>query len=119
MLLQSGCSCVLLRRVLNLKPLPVDLIKGENRNPEFLELQPFGSVPVIQDGDYTLYESRAIIRYYAEKHKSQGTDLLGREHRRKGARGAMAGGGGSELPPADLQPDTPHLVCLRVRVCPR
>ncbi|KAJ6700679.1 GLUTATHIONE S-TRANSFERASE RHO [Salix koriyanagi] len=64
--------------------LPVDLIKGENRNPEFLELQPFGSVPVIQDGDYTLYESRAIIRYYAEKHKSQGTDLLGESIEERG-----------------------------------
>ncbi|XP_071726541.1 glutathione S-transferase F9-like [Rutidosis leptorrhynchoides] len=56
----------------------VNLLAGENQNPEFLKLQPFGSLPVIQDGDYTLFESRAIIRYYAEKYKSQGTDLLGK-----------------------------------------
>ncbi|KAJ0052732.1 hypothetical protein Pint_01379 [Pistacia integerrima] len=62
----------------------VDLIKGEHRNPEYLKLQPFGALPVIQDGDYTLYESRAIIRYYAEKYKSQGTDLLGKTIEERG-----------------------------------
>ncbi|CAN1229258.1 Glutathione S-transferase F9, partial [Linum perenne] len=46
--------------------------------------QPFGSLPVIQDGDYTLYESRAIIRYYSEKYKSQGTDLLGKTIEERG-----------------------------------
>ncbi|KAL0361678.1 UNVERIFIED_CONTAM: Glutathione S-transferase F9, partial [Sesamum radiatum] len=45
---------------------------------------PFGVLPVIQDGDYTLYESRAIIRYYAEKYKSQGTELLGRTMEERG-----------------------------------
>ncbi|CAL8138279.1 unnamed protein product [Prunus armeniaca] len=52
--------------------------EGEHKDPEFLKLQPFGQVPVIQDGDYTLYESRAIMRHYAEKFKSQGTELLGK-----------------------------------------
>ncbi|KAL5977199.1 GST superfamily [Asimina triloba] len=45
---------------------------------EFEIAHPFGMVPVIQDGVLTLYESRAIIRYYAEKYASQGTDLLGK-----------------------------------------
>ncbi|KAK9108016.1 hypothetical protein Syun_024027 [Stephania yunnanensis] len=62
----------------------VDLLKGEQRNPEFLKLQPFGVAPVTQQGDYTLYESRAIIRYYSEKYKSQGTDLLGKTLEEKG-----------------------------------
>ncbi|KAJ0052993.1 hypothetical protein Pint_01380 [Pistacia integerrima] len=66
------------------EPVPIDLFKGEHKTPEFLELQPFGQVPVIQDGDYTLYESRAIIRYYAEKYKSQGTDLLGKTMEERG-----------------------------------
>ncbi|XP_024992889.1 glutathione S-transferase F9-like [Cynara cardunculus var. scolymus] len=68
----------LLEKEIEFETVPVDLITGENRSPEFMKLQPFGSLPVIQDGDYTLFESRAIIRYYAEKYKSQGTNLLGK-----------------------------------------
>ncbi|WP_348240373.1 glutathione S-transferase N-terminal domain-containing protein, partial [Salmonella enterica] len=64
--------------------VPVDLFKGEHKNHEYLRLQPFGEVPVIQDGDLTLFESRAIIRYYSEKYKSQGTDLLGKTIEERG-----------------------------------
>ncbi|KAL3715218.1 hypothetical protein ACJRO7_007022 [Eucalyptus globulus] len=62
----------------------VDLFKGEHKAPEYLKLQPFGSVPVVQDGDYTLFDSRAIIRYYAEKYKHQGTELLGKTIEERG-----------------------------------
>ncbi|KAI3681116.1 hypothetical protein L6452_35899 [Arctium lappa] len=68
----------LVEKEVEFETVPVNLVTGENRSPEYLKLQPFGSLPVIQDGDYTLFESRAIIRYYAEKYKSQGTDLLGK-----------------------------------------
>ncbi|KAL4563610.1 hypothetical protein LXL04_027655 [Taraxacum kok-saghyz] len=62
----------------------VDLFKQEHHTPKFLKLQPFRYVPIIQDGDYTLYESRAIIRYYAKKYRSQGTDLLGKTMEEEG-----------------------------------
>ncbi|KAI3495572.1 hypothetical protein L1887_37916 [Cichorium endivia] len=68
----------LFEKEIEFETVPVNLLTGENRSPEYLKLQPFGSLPVIQDGDYTLFESRAIIRYYAKKYKSQGTDLLGK-----------------------------------------
>ncbi|XP_058107013.1 glutathione S-transferase F9-like [Magnolia sinica] len=68
----------LIEKGIEFEIVPVDLLKGEHKNPDFLKLQPFGVVPVIQDGDFTLYESRAIIRYYAEKYAAQGTDLLGK-----------------------------------------
>ncbi|XP_015973367.1 glutathione S-transferase F9 [Arachis duranensis] len=68
----------LIEKEVEFEVVPVDVSKGEHKDPEFLKLQPFGVVPVIQDGDYTLYESRAIMRYYAEKYKSQGTELLGK-----------------------------------------
>lgn len=74
----------LIEKQIEFETVDIDLFKGEHKEPEFLKLQPFGVLPVIQDGDYTLYESRAIIRYYAEKYKDQGTDLLGKTIEERG-----------------------------------
>jgi glutathione S-transferase len=37
-------------------------------DPEFLALNPCAMVPVIQDGDFTLWESNSIIRYLASRY---------------------------------------------------
>ncbi|KAF1895125.1 hypothetical protein Lal_00022622, partial [Lupinus albus] len=55
----------------------VDLDHLEQKKPEFLLLQPFGQVPVVEDGDFRLFESRAIVRYYAAKYAEHGPNLLG------------------------------------------
>jgi glutathione S-transferase len=47
--------------------VPVDLTKGEHRKPEFLALNPYGRVPVLTDGELTLWESHAILAYLGEK----------------------------------------------------
>jgi glutathione S-transferase len=47
--------------------VPVDLVKGEQRQPEFLAINPFGRVPVLTDGDLTITESHAILAYLGEK----------------------------------------------------
>jgi len=39
--------------------------------PEFRALNPNGLVPVIQDGDFVLWESNSIIRYLASSHGGQ------------------------------------------------
>lgn len=57
----------------------VNVRKGEGKKPEHLKLQPFGLIPVLEDGDLTLYESRAIIRYIANKYEGQGTALYGKD----------------------------------------
>ena len=41
--------------------MPIDLAKGEHRQPAFLAKNPFGRVPVLVDGDLTLPESTAIL----------------------------------------------------------
>ncbi len=41
----------------------VDLTRGEHKTPAFLALNPFGQVPVIQDGDVTLADANAILVY--------------------------------------------------------
>jgi glutathione S-transferase len=48
---------------------PVDVLRGENRRPEFLKLQPFGMAPVLVHDGFTLYETSAIARYVDEAFK--------------------------------------------------
>ncbi len=43
----------------------VNLFKGETRVPSFLEKNPNGRLPVLEDGDLLLWESNAIIGYIA------------------------------------------------------
>jgi glutathione S-transferase len=46
----------------------VDLAKGQQKSADHIMRQPFGVIPVLEDGDFSLYESRAIIRYLDAKH---------------------------------------------------
>lgn len=39
---------------------------GKTDTPEYLALNPNKQIPVIQDGDFVLWESNAIVRYLAE-----------------------------------------------------
>jgi glutathione S-transferase len=50
----------------------VNLAAQEHRNPEFLELNPAGKVPVLLDGELVLTESVAIVLYLAEKYPDHG-----------------------------------------------
>lgn len=45
----------------------LDLSKQENRTPDYLALHPFGEVPVLVDGDVTLFDSPAICLYLADR----------------------------------------------------
>jgi GSH-dependent disulfide-bond oxidoreductase len=51
---------------------PVDIMKGENKQPEFLAMNPMGQIPVLIDDDaggkkVTIAQSSAIMMYCAEK----------------------------------------------------
>jgi glutathione S-transferase len=44
----------------------LNMAAGDNRRPEFLAKNPFGQVPVIEDGDLVLFDSNAILVYLAK-----------------------------------------------------
>ena len=43
------------------------LEEGDQDKPDYRALQPFGQVPILQDGDFTLFESGAIVLYIGER----------------------------------------------------
>jgi glutathione S-transferase len=45
----------------------VDLFTGEHVQPAFTAINPHQAVPVLEDGDFRLTESSAILKYLAEK----------------------------------------------------
>lgn len=49
-------------------PVEVDLAAGDQRNPAFLALNPFGQIPVIEDGDAVICDSNAILVHLALRH---------------------------------------------------
>lgn len=44
----------------------VDLAAGQQRGADFLAVNPNGFVPVLEDGDFILWESDSILQYIAE-----------------------------------------------------
>jgi len=52
--------------------IPVELVtvdlRGGNKTPDYLRLNPNGKVPVLVDGDAVIWESRAINAYLAAKY---------------------------------------------------
>ncbi|HVM97745.1 MAG TPA: glutathione S-transferase family protein, partial [Candidatus Acidoferrales bacterium] len=45
----------------------VDVLAGEQRGAEFRRLNPFGQIPVLEDGDLIISESVAILEYLEER----------------------------------------------------
>ena len=43
------------------------LEQGDQDKPDYRALQPFGQVPILQDGDFTLFESGAIVLHIGER----------------------------------------------------
>jgi glutathione S-transferase len=63
--------CSLLK--LPVKLVDVNLVAGEQKKPDFLSKNPFGQVPVIEDGGATIADSNAILVYLASRYDKSGT----------------------------------------------
>ena len=57
---------------LRVRLVDVNLVAGEQKTPEFLRKNPFGQVPVIEDGEVTLADSNAILVYLAGRYDKSG-----------------------------------------------
>ncbi|XP_010542861.1 PREDICTED: glutathione S-transferase F4-like [Tarenaya hassleriana] len=65
---------------LGYEAIEVDLKSGQHKKDPFLRhLNPFGQIPVFEDGSLKLIESRAITQYIAYVHSSRGNPLLNLE----------------------------------------
>lgn len=47
---------------------PLDLIKGEHLNEEYLKINPQHTIPTLVDDDFVLWDSHAIAIYLVEKY---------------------------------------------------
>lgn len=58
----------------------VDLMNGEQMREAYKKINPYGKVPALVDGDFSVSESGAIMRYLARREKSAlyPSDLQGR-----------------------------------------
>ena len=56
--------------------IPVNMAAREQKSEKFLALNPFGQVPAFEQGDFKLFESRAMTQYIAHEYADKGTQLL-------------------------------------------
>ena len=57
----------------------IDIPGGAHRRPEFLRLNAFGLVPVLEDGDRVIADSNAILVYLAERYADEPARWLPRD----------------------------------------
>ena len=53
---------------LEYEEIPVNLRIGENRTESFLALNPRGQIPILVDGEVTVWDSQAILVYLARRY---------------------------------------------------
>ncbi|MDG1162645.1 MAG: glutathione S-transferase family protein [Burkholderiales bacterium] len=59
----AGCKLVGAEYTLN----RLDYFQAEQTSPAYLAINPMASMPALKDGNFTLWESNAILQYAAEK----------------------------------------------------
>ena len=71
--LEISGNCYKIRLFLSLLRIPYEKISvntrlGESKRPEFLELNPRGQLPVLEDNGFVVWDSASILVYLARKH---------------------------------------------------
>lgn len=51
--------------------VPVDFLAGEHKRPPLSELNPWGEIPILEDGDVVLRDSQAILVYLARRYAGE------------------------------------------------
>ena len=59
---------VLIEKGLEFERINVDLSKKEQKNPEYLKLNPFGQVPTLDDDGFIVYDSTLINEYLEDEY---------------------------------------------------
>lgn len=80
------------------EPVPTSPMKGDTRTESFLAKNPFGKVPVLEDGDLVLFESGAICWYLAETYGDGRLLPRSKEDRARCAQWVAFAGGDLEAP---------------------
>lgn len=63
--------------------VPIDLQGGEHKKKTFLSMNPFGQVPVYEEGGVVQFESRAIIRSMGHQDAKKGEELISWDSRQQ------------------------------------
>src|SRR5574341_2154629 len=58
----------LLEKGLEFERITVDLTKREQKNPEYLQIHPFGQVPALDDEGFIVYDSTIINEYLEDEY---------------------------------------------------
>ena len=51
--------------------VPVDFLAGEHKRPPLIELNPWGELPILVDGEVVLRDSQAILVYLARRYAGE------------------------------------------------
>ena len=58
----------LLEKGLEFERITVDLTKREQKNPEYLQIHPYGQIPALDDEGFVLYDSTIINEYLEDEY---------------------------------------------------
>jgi glutathione S-transferase len=59
---------VLLEKGLEFERITVDLAKREQKNPEYLQIHPYGQIPALDDEGFVVYDSTVINEYLEDEY---------------------------------------------------